>query len=95
MDSILDINDILNELVTIQNNQQVNQKELKKTMRSAMAVKYKAESADQNKLALTNIRTQLTLSTKIDEDSMNEMLARMEAMSSAAIEAGIDEQLIS
>jgi beta-glucosidase-like glycosyl hydrolase len=60
-----------------------------------MAIKYKAESAEQNKTSLTSIRTKLTLATEIDKDSMNEMLARMEAMSSAAIEAGVDESLVS
>jgi hypothetical protein len=47
-----EINEILNGMLNLQNAAEANQKELTKTMRSTMAVKYKAESADKNQTSL-------------------------------------------
>ena len=89
-----DIDKIVKSLMEIEQNQEGNQKDLEKTLRSAMALSYKSQSASSNANAMGALRSKVVVDGKLDADFLTEYEARMEAIISNATEAGVDENLI-
>jgi hypothetical protein len=60
-----------------------------------MALTFKSQSSSTNTESMKALRTKVVVDGDLDADFLTEFEARMEAISTQAAEAGVDEGLIS
>ncbi len=99
------LDDILSEITTIKSSRLENTKQMGGIMKQIKGLTYKSQSFSDNSAANKNLRAQGFLTKQnqdengnmtwtINQDAMEEMQARMEAMFSDAVKYGVDEETL-